>query len=141
MGIVNSYLHPIMEKVIVKENVVMYNDYFPVDIDSDSDNLGNEARSTKSQDIYTGMSIMNLELLDNSEVILNNEWSGRTAEHLGQVIVVDSGCPRSLMGEEELEKLSCKLDVQIVKVKEENFRFGPSKVYSSRRKAKWVKWV
>ena len=135
MGIVSSYFNHVVENVFVDKNVVMYNDYFPDNIDSEEQ--GSAERTIKSQDIYTGTSIINLEGLD-SEVILNNEWSGRTSEHLGQVIVIDSGCPRSLMGEEELEKLSDKIDVQIVKVREENFRFGPSKVYSSRRKAKFL---
>ena len=50
-------------------------------------------------------------------------------------MIVDSGCPRSLMGSKELEKLNWT-DYKIEHVKEENFRFGPSKTYPSNKKIK-----
>ena len=55
-----------------------------------------------------------------SELILN-EFLGRKATHLGQVIVIDSGCSRSLMGEDELSKLKNKLEFEVFTEKEENF--------------------
>ena len=36
-----------------------------------------------------------------------NEGLRKCSENQGQIIIVDSGCPRSLMGDKELDKLSC----------------------------------
>ena len=88
-------------------------------------------RDSSNEDKLSGMSVTNFEWLD-SELILN-EFSGRKATHLGQVIVIDSGCPRSLMGEDELSKLMNKLEVEVFTVKEESFRFGLSRIYTSNR--------
>ena len=54
----------------------------------------------------------------------------------GQIIIVDSGCPRSLMGKKELARLKETNDVTEFRVKDEGFRFGPSRVYNTNRKVK-----
>ena len=50
-------------------------------------------------------------------------------------MIVDSGCPRSLMGDEELKHLKDLVDVFEFRVKDEGFRFGPSRIYTSNKKA------
>ena len=53
----------------------------------------------------------------------------------GQFMIVDSGCPRGLMGWKEFDRLKQKYEYEIIKLKKnENFRFGPSKSYSSDSK-------
>ena len=66
-----------------------------------------------------------------------NEGLRKCSENQGQIIIVDSGCPRSLMGDKELDKLKDLVDVKEVKVKDEGFRFGPSRVYNSNKKVKF----
>ena len=70
-----------------------------------------------------------------SGVFLNEELLRNSAK-LGQIIIVDSGCPRSLMGDHQLDDLKDVMDVTTFKVKDEAFRFGPSKIYRSNKKAK-----
>ena len=65
-----------------------------------------------------------------------NEKLLGNSDDLGQIIIVDSGCPRSLMGDHQLEELKNLIDVKIFNVKKEGFRFGPSKVYRTNTKAK-----
>ena len=56
---------------------------------------------------------------------------------LGQFIIVDSGCPRSLMGDKEYEMLRRNFRTEEKEIKRnERFRFGPSRVYESEFKAK-----
>jgi hypothetical protein len=74
------------------------------------------------------MSVMNHDL------IFLNEELRNYSESLGQVIVVDSGCPRSLLGDKELKKLKELVEVLEYDVKEEAFRFGPSRIYKSNKK-------
>ena len=134
-NIVNKFISDMFSYDYVKDmgsaNVheVMFSDYFPY---NDSNDTFVMKKETSHQN--TGMSVTNFEWL-NSELILN-EFSGENSKHLGQVIVVDSGCPRSLMGDEELEKISHKIEVKVYRVKEESFRFGPSRIYTSSRKAR-----
>ena len=73
---------------------------------------------------------------DFSGVFINKEHSTGSTD-IGQVVIVDSGCPRSLMGDHQLDRLKDIIDVKICKVKEEGFRFGPSKTYRSNKKAKF----
>ena len=80
------------------------------------------------------MSRFDFELLD-SGVYLNDEVMRNSADH-GQVVIVDSGCPRSLMGDQQLDQLKDLVKVNIFNVKDEGFRFGPSKVYKSNKKAR-----
>ena len=54
-----------------------------------------------------------------------NEGLRKCSENQGQIIIVDSGCPRSLMGDKELDKLRDLVGVKEFKVKDEGFRFGP----------------
>ena len=94
-----------------------------------------ESSGSKEERVwYTGMSRYDLELLD-SGVFLNEELL-RNSDNLGQVVIVDSGCPRSLMGDKQLEKLKELVEVEIFDVRDEGFRFGPSKIYKSSKKAK-----
>ena len=59
-----------------------------------------ERKDRRNRTLSPGMPIIELK-----SVFLNEEWVRKSSRNLGQVIVVDSGCPRSLLGEEELEKL------------------------------------
>ena len=83
---------------------------------------------------YTGMSRFDVDRFD-SGVFLNEELLNKS-DDLGQVVIVDSGCPRSLMGDQQLDKLKELIEVDIFKVRDEGFRFGPSRIYKSRKKAK-----
>ena len=65
-----------------------------------------------------------------------NDGLRNCSENNGQIIIVDSGCPRSLMGKKELAKLKETNDVTEFKVKDEGFRFGPSRVYNTDKKVK-----
>ena len=51
-----------------------------------------------------------------------------------QFIIVDSGCPRSLMGEQEYLKVKKRFKIISEEQIYDNFRFGPSKVYKASRK-------
>ena len=84
----------------------------------------------------TGISRFDFQLLD-SGVYLNNELGKHSAD-LGQVVIVDSGCPRSLMGDQQLDQLKDLVEVDLFNVQDEGFRFGPSKVYKSHKKAKFT---
>ena len=66
--------------------------------------------------VSSGMSEAYLTMLEDS-VFLNEEWLRNCSKNLGQVIIVDSGCPRSLMGNEELDKLKQTVDVEEIPVK------------------------
>ena len=57
-------------------------------------------------------------------------------DNLGQFIIVDCGCPRSLMGDKELETLKDIMEVEEMNVKDQGFRFGPSRVYTSNKKVR-----
>ena len=70
-----------------------------------------------------------------SGVFLNEELGNDSAD-LGQIIVVDSGCPRGLLGDQQLERLKEFVDVDIFSVRAEGFRFGPSKIYRSSKKVR-----
>ena len=69
------------------------------------------------------------KIYQTNEVFLNKN-------DLGQIIIVDSGCPRSLMGKSEYNILREKLKVKTECINNlEKFKFGPSKIYNSERKA------
>ena len=85
-------------------------------------------RRTRSRGNDSGLCVINQEL------IFLNEELRNTRETLGQVIVVDSGCPRSLLGDKELDILKELVEVNEFNVKEEAFRFGPSRIYKSNKK-------
>ena len=93
-----------------------------------------KSREEREKVWYTGMSRYDIDLLDTG-VFLNEEQL-RNSEDLGQVAIVDSGCPRSLMGHQQLDKLKELVEVKIFTVRDEGFRFGPSKIYKSCKKAK-----
>ena len=80
--------------------------------------------------------VSHLTVLENS-VFLNEEWLRNCTDNLGQFIIVDCGCPRSLMGDEEYYRLKEMVEVKEIKVKEEGFRFGPSRIYNSNKKVKF----
>ena len=86
-------------------------------------------RDSNGRYIYSGM------LMENG--VFLNEGLRKCSDNNGQIIIVDSGCPRSLTGDKELEKLKQLVDVSEFKVKDEGFRFGPSRVYTSNRKVKF----
>ena len=66
------------------------------------------------------ISVVNLTTLEDS-VFLNEEWLKNCSKNLGQIIIVDCGCPRSLMGNEELKRLKETVEVEEITVKEEGF--------------------
>ena len=90
------------------------------------------SRGRGDSSFYSGMSVVNVEMTENG-VFLNKELR-KCSENLGQIIIVDSGCPRSLLGDKELERLKELVEVKEFAVKSEGFRFGPSRVYSSNQK-------
>ena len=52
-------------------------------------------------------------------------------------MIVDSGCPRGLMGYKEYEKMKKEYETEIIKLrKSERFRFGPSKSYTAESKVR-----
>ena len=54
-----------------------------------------------------------------------------------QLIIIDSGCPRSLMGVKEFEKIKEVFEISgEIDVGEEKFKFGPSRLYESRFKVR-----
>ena len=81
-----------------------------------------------------------LQVENLKEIFLNEELK-RCSENLGQIIVVDSGCPRSLMGDKELERLRDHVDVFEFNVKDEAFKFGPSRIYKSNKKVTFTMQV
>ena len=69
--------------------------------------------------------------------IYNSEEFFRHESVLGQFMVVDSGCPRGLMGFGEYERLKIKYETETIKLnRTEKFRFGPSKSYSAESKVR-----
>ena len=78
------------------------------------------------------MTLVDLNLMENG-TFLNKELRN-CSNSMGQMIIVDSGCPQSLMGEEELKKLKDLIEVIEINVRDEGFRFGPSRIYKSNRK-------
>ena len=61
----------------------------------------------------------------------------QTKDNSGQIIIIDSGCPRSLMGRSEYKLLREKFSIKEEYTNNlERFKFGPSKIYNSERKAK-----
>ena len=86
---------------------------------------------------HSGMPVVNIKLFDNG-VFLNEEFLRNCSDSLGQIIIVDSGCPRSLMGDQEVDKLKGLVELKVFKVKDEGFRFGPSRIYNSSLKAKFT---
>ena len=92
----------------------------------------NRISSTSSM----SLAVSHLTVLNDS-VFLNEEWLRNCTKNLGQVIIVDCGCPRGLMGDVEYERLKEMVEVKEITVKEEGFRFGPSRVYNSNKKVKF----
>ena len=66
--------------------------------------------------------------------IYETEKIFRNKNNSGQVIIVDSGCPRSLMGKSEFKLLKRNFAFGTKDIKPERFKFGPSKIYNSVRK-------
>ena len=92
-----------------------------------------ESGNMKTQEIYEVINVFS-EHYDN---IYSSEEFFRCESNVGQFMIVDSGCPRGLLGFEEYEKLKQEYEIEIIKLKpKEKFRFGPSKSYSSKSKAR-----
>ena len=71
------------------------------------------------------------------DTIYSNDDFFQQRSHMGQFMIVDSGCPRSLMGLKEYEKLKQEYETEVLNFKEhEKFRFGPSKSYTSGSKVR-----
>ena len=70
-------------------------------------------------------------------VFENDVFFRMKTPEMGQLMIVDCGCPRSLMGNKEYEKLKTNFETTSESVdKEERFKFGPSRVYNSQVKVK-----
>ena len=70
------------------------------------------------------------------EVFVNDEEFSNDVSGKKQLMIVDIGCPRSLMGKKEYRKLLKSLSSsRLERVKEfkacERFRFGPSRAYEA----------
>ena len=70
------------------------------------------------------------------EVFVNDEEFSGNKSVQNQLMIVDIGCPRSLMGNKEYKKLLSSLSSsELRNIKEfkanEKFRFGPSRSYNS----------
>ena len=69
--------------------------------------------------------------------IFNTEEFLKCESSIGQSMIVDSGCPRGLMGYGEYEKIKLKYETETIKLcRKEMFGFGPSKSYSSEYKVR-----
>ena len=68
------------------------------------------------------------------QVFSNNDFGKLNNLLSGQFIIVDSGCPRSLMGKSDLNRLN-DFKIKCYEIETERFRFGPSRLYSSNLKA------
>ena len=92
--------------------------------------IGGNRRSS-SQD----MSEVNVLSVSYDRVYKSDEFFKDTKVR-GQFIIVDSGCPRALMGEQEYKMLKKSYRTEEMKLRRnERFRFGPSRVYESEYKA------
>ena len=60
------------------------------------------------------------------------------SRHHGQFMIVDCGCPRSLMGSKEYNKMKDKYSTEKIDAKDQKFRFGPSKVFKSEFKVRFT---
>ena len=59
----------------------------------------------------------------------------RKRNKTGSVMIIDSGCPRSLMGQSEYQLLKENFGVKSERIKSrERFKFGPSKIYNAENK-------
>ena len=69
------------------------------------------------------------EVLVTDEDFIENERKGK------QFMILDIGCPRSLMGEKEYKKLKASTEGPISEFSSsEKFRFGPSRIYGSTKR-------
>ena len=67
-------------------------------------------------------------------VYLNDDFFKSKFSHHGQFMIVDCGCPRSIMGVKEYSKLKEHYHTEKLDTKNESFRFGPSQIYKSEFK-------
>ena len=61
----------------------------------------------------------------------------KSSKGLGQVMILDCGCPRSLMGRSEFEKIKKEHKYLLTRTRNtERFKFGPSRTYDANIKVK-----
>ena len=88
------------------------------------------------RDTTPGMSPVNILNETYYRIYINEEFINKSKE-FGQFMIVDCGCPRSLMGDKEYANLSKSYNTEVKSIRNnERFRFGPSKIYESEFKAK-----
>ena len=64
------------------------------------------------------------------DIYKTDEFFRKSSKTLGQAMVLDCGCPRSLMGRTEFEKIKKKYNFTLAKTRNtEKFKFGPSRIY------------
>ena len=95
------------------------------------------SRRERGRDSTPGESTQTVCNIEYDKVYLNEQFFKNQSQVLGQFMIVDSGCPRSLMGDKEYEKLRSKFKTESMKLSaNERFRFGPSKTYNADFKVK-----
>jgi hypothetical protein len=88
-------------------------------------------------DVNTGEANVTFCVLPYDEIYKSGDIFRSSRSGIGQCIIIDSGCPRSLMGMKEYEKIKEKFEISAeTDVGKENFKFGPSRLYESRSKVR-----
>jgi hypothetical protein len=67
-------------------------------------------------------------------IYLNDDFFKKQSRDLGQFMIVDCGSPRSLMGDQECNRLAKVYNIEKVNVPQQRFKFGPSRIYPSTSK-------
>ena len=91
--------------------------------------------TVEGKDDITGKASVAFCVLPYDEIYKSGDIFKSSKSGKGQCIIIDSGCPRSLMGMKEYEKIKKEFEISAeLDVKKENFKFGPSRLYESRIK-------
>ena len=99
-----------------------------------SDSRGRRGRSGVSfrersrRDVTPGPGMSKIVELNEAyhSIYLNDDFFKHKSRHHGQFMIVDCGCPRSLMGSKEYNKMKDKYSTEKIDAKDQKFRFGPS---------------
>ena len=84
----------------------------------------------------TGMASITLCSHPYDRIYKTDEFFRINTTELGQFMIVDCGCPRSLMGIREYQSLKMQFETISENVVEEKFRFGPSRIFDAKTKVK-----
>ena len=138
--------HDIKEEITVDDGVDISLDVGVKDVECSTDRSSRHrerqsyrSRSRKrSNSQRTRKSMPEVNVLNVSyDRIYKSDDFFKEPKSCGQFMIVDSGCPRSLMGDQEYKSLKRNFKTEEKELKRnEKFRFGPSRVYESEFKAK-----